>query len=168
MTKADYNGLPIRSVISSSSLDPNNPNVRWFNSGANIPFAQAPVGTLGDASIFNTHLRNPWYRYEAISVNKEIRVQERVQFKYNVNVFNPFNRTDFGNITSTINSANFGRPTGAMVAARTITMGLRLTVLAMVATKTVPRGAPDWCIIVGFEDPPRLSRPQLWAALRRP
>jgi hypothetical protein len=126
LTKADYNGLPIRSGISSTSLDPNNPNVRWFNYGANIPFTQAPLGTLGNASIFNTHFRNPWYRYEAISANKEIRVRERVQFKYSVNIFNPFNRTDFGNITGTINSANFGRPTGAQVGARTLTMGLRL------------------------------------------
>jgi hypothetical protein len=126
LTKAHDNGLPIRTGVSSTSLDPNNPNVRWFNYGANNPFSQAPLGTIGNASIYNTNLRNPWIRYEAISVNKEIRVRERVQFKYSVNIFNPFNRTDFGGITPTITNPNFGRPTGAQVGSRTITMGLRL------------------------------------------
>jgi hypothetical protein len=127
-TKADYTGLPIKTNVATNSLDPNNPNIRWFNygSGGSTAFVQAPLGTLGNASFFNTYFRNPWLRYENMSVNKEIRIRDSVQMKYSLNVFNIFNRTDFGGINTTLNSSSFGLPTGAQVGARAITMGLRL------------------------------------------
>ena len=44
---------------------------------------------------------------------------------YRADVFNPFNRTDFGGINGTVGNVNFGRPTGAQLGPRNITMGLR-------------------------------------------
>lgn len=126
LTKVTATGLPIRTGVSSTSLDPNNPNVYWFNHGANAPFSITAPFTLGNASIYNTQFRNPWYRYEAISLNKRFPIRESVALNYEINMFNPFNRTDFGGIQGNLSSPNFGRPTGPMVGPRNITMGLRL------------------------------------------
>jgi hypothetical protein len=134
LTKANWNRTAIKSGVSTNSLDPNNASVRWFTTSTNgsgavtgsASFSQAPLGTIGNASIFNTNFRQPWFRNENISVNKEIRIWESVQMKYQINAFNIFNRTDFGGITSTITSPNFGRSTGAQVGARAITMGFYL------------------------------------------
>ena len=126
ITKANYNGLPIKTNVATNTLDPNNASIRWLNYGTNIPFTQAPLGTIGNTSIFNTNVRNPWFRNENMSINKEIKIWESVQLKYSVNAFNLFNRTDFGGITTSLTSTNFGRPSGPMVGARAITMGLRL------------------------------------------
>jgi hypothetical protein len=128
LTKANFTGTAVRTGVSSGSLDPDNASVRWFTPTAtgSASFVQAPLGTIGNTSIYNTNFRQPWYRYEAISVNKEIKVWEAVQLKYSLNMFNPFNRTAFGGVNTTLNSANFGRPTGPQDGARTITMGLRL------------------------------------------
>ncbi|HEX5482492.1 MAG TPA: carboxypeptidase-like regulatory domain-containing protein [Terriglobia bacterium] len=126
LTKVTATGLPARTGVSSTSLDPNNPSSYWFNHGANAPFAVTPPFTLGNGSIYNTHFRNPWYRWEAFSLNKRFPIRESVALNYQINVFNPFNRTDFGGIQGNLNSPNFGRPTGAMVGPRNITMGLRI------------------------------------------
>ncbi len=126
LTKANSTGAPIRTGVSSTDLDPNNPNIRWFNSGANAPFAPAPGFTLGNASIYNGQFRNPWYRGENISLAKNFAIWESVRFQYRVNAFNIFNRTDFGGINGTIGNPNFGRPTGIQIGPRAVTMELRL------------------------------------------
>jgi hypothetical protein len=126
LTKVTATGLPIRTTVASTSLDPNNPNIRWFNSGTNAPYSVTPAFKLGNASYYNSQFRNPWLRAENISLSKRIKIRESVQLNYQVNVFNPFNRTDFGGIQSSISNANFGRPTGPQVGARVITMGARL------------------------------------------
>ena len=125
-TKADSTGLPIRTGVKTSTLDPNNKSIRWFNSGSASPYVATPAFTLGNASIYNTAFRNPWVRSENISLSKDVKVWESVNIHYQLNVFNLFNRTDFGGINGTIGSANFGVPTGAQLGPRNITMGLRL------------------------------------------
>jgi hypothetical protein len=134
LTKLTSTGLPIRTGISATSLDPNNPTTQWFNrnsctsgcSSYSTSFAATPVFTLGNQSIYNTQYRQPWYRYEAMSLNKQIHIWESVRMNYQVNIFNPFNRTDFGGIQGNVSATNFGRPTAAMLGPRNITMGLRL------------------------------------------
>lgn len=126
LTKATPTGMPIRTGVSATDLDPNNPNIYWFNHGANAPYSITPAFTLGTASIYNTEFRNPWYRWEAVSINKDFKIHESLVFNYNVNMWNPFNRTDFGNIQSNLAAANFGRAQSAMVGPRAITMGVRL------------------------------------------
>ncbi|MGA3323827.1 MAG: carboxypeptidase-like regulatory domain-containing protein [Terriglobia bacterium] len=149
VTKADFTGAPIRNRIPDSSLDPDNPSIRWFNpstSAAAITtsnplgvtgsasFVQAPLGTLGNAALYQNQYRQPWYRYEAVSLNKLIGIwgEGRVTLRYTLYVANPFQRTGFGGITSgaynssSIGSSNFGRATGPADGARQMSMGLRL------------------------------------------
>jgi len=131
LTKALNTGAPIKTNIATNSLDPNNPATRWFtttSAGTSASFVDTPRGALGTASIYNTNFRQPWYRYEAISLNKNIGIygEGRVYLRYSINVFNPFNRTSFAGIQGSITSANFGRPTAAYDAPRNISMGLRL------------------------------------------
>jgi hypothetical protein len=126
LTKITGTNLPIRTGVSANTLDPNNPNVYWFNHGTAIPFTQTPAGTLGNASYYNNQLRQPWARSENISLNKQIKIRESVLLNYQVNCYNPFNRTDFGGVVTTITASNFGRPTAAQLGPRNITMGLRL------------------------------------------
>ncbi len=122
VTKANATGAPIRTGVSVTDLDPNNPNVRWLNPAA---FVVAPAYTLGTASYYNTNVRNPWLRSENFSVVKTFALWESVRVTYRADMFNPFNRTDFGFINATVGNANFGRPTGAQLGPRNITMGLR-------------------------------------------
>ena len=126
VTKANSTGLPIRTGVAATDLDPNNPNVRWFNSGANSPFAATPAYTLGSTSMYNSQFRNPWYRGENVSVVKNFFIWESFKFQYRMDAFNIFNRTDFGGINGTVGNANFGRPTGIQAGPRSITCGLRL------------------------------------------
>ncbi len=68
---------------------------------------------------------NPWYRGENISIVKNFAIWESVKLTYRADAFNIFNRTDFGGINGTVGNANFGRPSGAQIGPRAITMGLR-------------------------------------------
>jgi hypothetical protein len=127
--KATSTGLPIRTNVSSTDIVPNNPNTRWFNYGTGgnaLPYKQTPAFTLGSASYFNPAFRQPWYRYESMSLNKQFHIRESVLMNYEVNFYNIFNRTDFGGITTSLSSAAFGESTGAQAGPRNITMGLRL------------------------------------------
>ena len=74
LTKAAYAGMPIRTAVSATSLDPNNPNVRWSNCGTNAPFALAPSTTLASTSIFDNAFRNPWHRGENVSIVKTFAI----------------------------------------------------------------------------------------------
>ncbi|MEN6601197.1 MAG: carboxypeptidase regulatory-like domain-containing protein [Bryobacteraceae bacterium] len=124
--KATATGYAIKSGVSSGDLDPDNPNIRWFNYGASAPYVNTPAYTLGTASMFNTENRNPWWRQENISISKTFNIWESVRFTYRADAFNIFNRTSFGNINGTIGNANYGRATSAMNGPRVITMGVRL------------------------------------------
>jgi len=126
LTKLTATGNPIKTNVSTSSLDPNNPNIYWLNHGSNAPYTVTPPFTLGNFSYYNSQIRDPWYRYEAFSLNKRIKIWESVLVNYQFNVYNPFNRTDFGGLSTNPTASNFGRVTGARLGPRNITMGLRL------------------------------------------
>ena len=126
LQKATPTGLPIRTGIAATGLLPNNPNTRWFNSGTSSPFATTPAFTLGAASYYNSQFRQPWFRNENISFNKQVIIRESTLLNFQVNVYNPFNRSDMGGINASFASAAFGEATGVQDGARAITMGLRL------------------------------------------
>ena len=126
LTKAISTGKPIRTSFGATDMDPNNPNSRWFNYGADSPYTNAPAYNLGTASIYNSGFRNPWLRTENLSIEKTFMFTERVMFRYNADAINLFNRSDLGNINGTIGNANFGRPQSAMVGGRFVSMRLRL------------------------------------------
>lgn len=126
-TKANMGSGAIRTGISQSNLDPNDPSTRWFNPGA---FTPAAPFTLGTAALYHTDFRQPSVAFENISVSKRTVLfkNERnpVELQYRADMFNLFNRTRFGGVNGQVGNANFGRPTAPQVAARAITMGLRV------------------------------------------
>jgi hypothetical protein len=61
-----------------------------------------------------------------MSLNKQVKIWESVLVNYQINVFDPFNRTDFGNVQGNVSSTIFGRPQSAQAGPRNITMGVRL------------------------------------------
>ena len=126
-TKAVRNSGPISTGANYGDLDPNNPNVRWFNAAA---FSPAAPFTLGNAALYYNDFRQPMIAFENIGVSKRTILfkndKNPVELLYRADAFNLFNRTRFGGINGTVGNANFGRPTGPQVGARAITMGLRL------------------------------------------
>ncbi len=143
ITKADFTGAPIKTNTATNSLNPDNYYSRWFTTATNTAdvttanpsgitgsasFIQAPIGTEGNSSIYNNQYRQPWFRNENIGINKMIGVwgEGKVSLRYSLQINNFFNRTDFGSITTSLTSSNFGRPGGAADGARQMSMGLRL------------------------------------------
>jgi hypothetical protein len=126
LTKANVTGKPIRTGISRTELDPNNPNVRWFNYGADSPFVSPAAYTLGNAANYYSEFRNPRYLNENFSILKNFNIWESVKLQYRADAINAFNRTNFGGINGTVGSANFGRSGGVQSGPRIISMGLRL------------------------------------------
>ncbi len=128
-TKANVNNsVPIRTGATKDDLDPNNPNVRWFNAGA---FSPAPAFTLGNAALYYNDFRQPMVASENIGIAKRTILfkndRNPVELLYRADAFNLFNRTRFGGVNGVVGNANFGRATGPQVGARAITMGLRLS-----------------------------------------
>ncbi len=125
-TKANITGHAIRTGVDRTSLDPNNPGIRWFNHGANSPFVQPLQFSLGDAALYYGDFRQPPIFQENVTIIKKFMFRESTMLEYRANFFNLFNRTNFGGVNGTVGNANFGRPTGAQLGPRVITMGLRL------------------------------------------
>ncbi|MCS7025991.1 MAG: TonB-dependent receptor [Bryobacteraceae bacterium] len=128
LTKANRTpGVPIRTGVDRKTLDPNNPNSRFFNVNAYTP---APLFTLGTAAFFDNDFRQPAVFTENLSIVKRTVLWENdrnpVVLIYRADGFNIFNRTNFGGIVGVVGNPNFGRPTGPQQGPRIITMGLRL------------------------------------------
>ncbi|MCC6536808.1 MAG: TonB-dependent receptor [Bryobacterales bacterium] len=126
-TKANRTGQAIRTGIDRSTLDPNNPATRFFNTGA---YTAAPQFTLGTAAFFDSAFRQPAVFTENLSLVKRTTLvpndRNPIVLTWRMDAFNLFNRTNFGGVNGTIGNVNFGRPTGPQNGARIITMGLRL------------------------------------------
>lgn len=141
--KANLNSaVPIRTGIDRKTLDPNNPSVRWFGctpeavagqtgrfqcAANSTPFSIPGEFEFGSASQFISAFRNPPIFTENISIVKQFNLKGdgRVRFTYRADIFNLFNRTNFG-VNGTIGNADFGKATGPQQGARIITMGGRL------------------------------------------
>jgi len=128
--KANVTGNPIRTGVSRTSLDPDNPNIRWFNHGDRSPFALPGQFQLGNAAIFYGDFRNPPIFIENVSIQKRFKFNyagdRSIDLVYRADAFNLFNRTNFGGVVGTVGNPNFGRPTAPQQSPRIITMGLRL------------------------------------------
>ncbi|MBS1810696.1 MAG: TonB-dependent receptor [Acidobacteria bacterium] len=140
--KANLTGVAIRTGIDRTTLDPNNPSIRYFGctpepiagqtnrfqcATNSTPFSIPGEFAFGTASQFMTQFRQTPVFTENISIVKRVNItgDGRVRFIYNANIFNLFNRTNFA-VNGTIGNADFGRATGPQVGARVITMGGRL------------------------------------------
>ena len=127
-TKAVRNNVDIRTAAQYGDLDPNNPNVRWFNAGA---FSPAAPFSFGNAALYYDDFRQPMVASENIGLAKRTILfkndRNPVELLYRADAFNLFNRTRFGGVNGAIGNPAFGRPSGPQVGARAITMGLRLS-----------------------------------------
>jgi len=136
--KANQTNVAIRSNGDRGSLDPGNPNVRWFtpcqlqgNACVNgtAPFANPGQFEFGTASAYHSRFRNPRVLSDNLAITKRFSVihvaEHELAFRYRADLFNVFNRTLFG-VNGNYESPDFGRATGPQVGARLITMGLLL------------------------------------------
>jgi hypothetical protein len=114
--------------LARSDYDPRDParNLVYDRSAFVVP----GQFEFGATSRYLDDFRNPGVSNENIAIIKrtKFRQSERIplEFEYSAYLFNPFNRTQFGNIQASLTAPNFGRITGPMVGPRIITMGLRL------------------------------------------
>ena len=122
VTKANIGTGPIRTGVDRTTLDPNDPNSRWFNPAA---FTAAPALTLGTAAFYHNDFRQPAVFTESLAIVKRTVLFEAgenpVTLTYRADAFNLFNRTNFGGVVGTVGNANFGRPTApsrALVSSR--------------------------------------------------
>ncbi len=126
--KALRNPGDIQTGIDRGTLDPNNPDTRWFNPGV---FAIPGEFQLGNAAQYITEFRQPTVLNENISIVKTLRFpvggDRNIDLQLRSDAFNVFNRTSFGGVNGVVGNPNFGRPSGPQNGARLITMGLRAT-----------------------------------------
>jgi hypothetical protein len=90
------------------------PNLQYLNKAA---FAQVPLitasgaaarpGTLGWGSV-----RGPGFWNVNLSVGKNFTIQEKVKLQLRTDMFNAFNKVNYSNPTTGINSAQFGQVRG--------------------------------------------------------
>jgi hypothetical protein len=126
--KAIITNASFETGLDRGDYDPRDPNRNHVYQRS--AFALPGQFEFGSASRYLNDFRNPSLSNENIAIIKRTRFRqsERIplEFEYSANLFNPFNRTQFGNIQPSLTATNFGQITGPMVGPRIITMGLRL------------------------------------------
>jgi hypothetical protein len=107
-------GQPIRTNVSRRDLDPRDPNIRWLNPGL---FSIPGPYELGTAPVYLNELREPNIYGENMGIIKRTRISETVNFEIRGELYNVFNRTNFGVSGTPVrpdvtNLARFGVPGG--------------------------------------------------------
>lgn len=124
--RVNLTGDAIRTGVDRTSLDPDNPNVRWFNRSAfSIP---GPL-QFGTAAAYLNDLRTPPVYQESLSLVKRIHVatgEQPFNIELRADASNVLNRTLFGGINTNLTDPNFGRATAVQIAPRFIQMGLKV------------------------------------------
>jgi hypothetical protein len=117
--RPDLVSTDTRSGVSMSDFDP--ARDVFLNRAA---FADAAPGRFGNAPRY-LEVRGPAWRDESFSVFKETRINERFRNQFRMEITNPLNRTVFGNPTTGLTSANFGRITSTL-SPRVIQFGMKM------------------------------------------
>jgi hypothetical protein len=95
----------------------------WFNPAA---FSQAPILTFGNLSRF-LNVRGPsLYNWDA-SLFKTVSIRERIKAQFRAEALNATNTPQFGNPSTSINSATFGQITAQINHPRIVQFGVRVT-----------------------------------------
>jgi hypothetical protein len=124
--RPNLTGAAIRTNVDRTSLDPDNPNTRWFNRDA---FALPGPLQFGTAAAFINDLRTPPVYQENVSLVKRFHVvtgEQPLNFELRADASNVLNRTLFGGINMNLTDPNFGRPTAVQIGPRFIQMGLKV------------------------------------------
>lgn len=94
--RADYTGEPV--------YLPNANENGWLNPAA---FALPAPGTYGNSG--RNRFRGPGLWQADLGLSKKVQVTERIQLLFRTEVFNVFNRAQFGNPVANRNASTFGR-----------------------------------------------------------
>jgi hypothetical protein len=93
----------------------------WFNAAA---FQQVSAGTFGDAG--RNILRGPGYVTFDLTIQRRFALSDRVAASLRWDIFNVFNRANFGNPNSNITGANVGTISALAGDPRTMQVAVRL------------------------------------------
>ena len=124
--RVNLTGSAMRTGVNRTSLDPDNPNIRWFDRAA---FALPGTLQFGTAAAYLNDLRTPPVYQESMSLVKHFMVRTGDQpfdMELRAEASNVFNRTLFGGINVNLTDPNFGRPTAVQIGPRFIQMGLKI------------------------------------------
>ena len=124
--RVNLTGSSIKTNVDRTSLDPDNPSVRWFSRDA---FSLPGTQQFGTAAAYLTDLRTPPILSENMSIIKRFQFltgDQPFNFELRAEASNIFNRTLFGGINVNLTDPNFGRPTGVQLGPRFIQMGLKI------------------------------------------
>jgi hypothetical protein len=109
--------------ISTSDTDPHSVD-QWFDI---TQFRPREPFTLRTLPTRLSDLRGPGIHKWDFTVSKSFQMSDGVVLKTRVELYNAFNRTNFGNPNTTLTSSNFGRITGTSFGgAREIQLAARL------------------------------------------
>jgi hypothetical protein len=107
---ADYNSTftgPVRiNGRYGAGVSKTNTNTAYIDKGAFQDAAPFTFGTTPRTMAFG--LRNPWYLNESATIGKNFNLIETMTLRIQADAFNVFNRTQFGGITTNIDSSAFG------------------------------------------------------------
>lgn len=123
---ANPGNVPLHTNIDRTTLDPNNPDIRFFNPGAFVAPGQFEFGYASERQV---NFRNTPTFAENLSLVKNFTLWNRsdnpVRFIARADAFNIFNRTNF-RVNGSVLSAAFGRAGNPQVGQRRINVGLRI------------------------------------------
>ncbi|MBI2689222.1 MAG: TonB-dependent receptor [Acidobacteria bacterium] len=121
--RPDIVSSQIRSNVSMSDYDPNNPaRNQYLNPAA---FAN-PVGASLGSAPRALEVRGPARLDESFAFFKQNRIKERFTTQFRVEMQNPLNRVVFDSPNTDFTSAAFGRIGGTQIGPRNIQLGLKL------------------------------------------
>jgi hypothetical protein len=124
-----FPGLTVKAApVPNFGGDPTLPgrftNQNVVDSAGNIIFSNPQPGTTGNTAVNLPFMKGPGLMGLNGAVNKQFRIRESWMFTLRADVINLLNKPQWGNPTTSINSASFGRITTA-TGTRTITFNAR-------------------------------------------
>lgn len=121
-----YSSWQFPNIKPGVALKLDNPTAdRWFNTDA---FEQPANFTYGNAPRFVDEIRYSHVNNWDLALAKNFRPWERMRIQFRAEMFNAFNRVQFGRANTTFGNTAFGRVTGTAPGStpRTIQMALRV------------------------------------------
>ena len=123
---------PVTGDFRTFTIDPSNPAFlapRAGGAGGTLIFTGTgaiTANSLGNGGLSRNAFRGPGFYNTNLSVAKNFRMGEGMRLQFRADFLNAFNQDDYGNPTSNMNSANFGRNTNNW-GNRSITLGAKFS-----------------------------------------
>jgi hypothetical protein len=117
-----YGGNQHANVVGNPNQIAHRSVTQWFNTSA---FAAATPGTFGDAPAYFSNLRTPGYNNTDLAIQKWFNPLESLRVQFRAELFNAFNRANFGAPFATLGASNFGT-IGYAGPARRVQLALKL------------------------------------------